>query len=87
MNHATTGHKLQGKTVQNIFVCNWSYQSNWPYVVLSRVKTMKGLFLQQPLNTNTAKYAVPKSLINMMRNFQSRELDYFKLDDYTDIIS
>ena len=36
-NSATTGHKLQGATLAAIFVSCWSYKTNWPYVVLSRV--------------------------------------------------
>lgn len=44
-NDATTGHKLHGTTIASITINNWRYQSNWPYVVLSRVKTMNGLFI------------------------------------------
>ena len=87
MNHATTGHKLQGQTVSNIFICNWNYKVNWPYVVLSRVKTIKGLFLQRPLNTDISKYAMPQSYIDFIRGFRNRETEYFELGDYDDIIS
>ena len=38
-NCATTGHKLQGKMVEHLLVGKWHYGTNWPYVVLSRVKT------------------------------------------------
>ena len=48
LNNATTGHKLQGKTVENIFVCNWNYTSNWVYVVLSRVKKTQRTFPATP---------------------------------------
>jgi hypothetical protein len=37
-NLCTTGHKLQGCGVDNLFVDEWFYGQNWPYVVLSRVK-------------------------------------------------
>jgi hypothetical protein len=50
VNHATTGHKLQGKTKENLIVSSWQYSVNWPYVALSRVRTHKGLFLREPLN-------------------------------------
>ena len=40
INNATTGHKLQGCGVENLFVHNWHYMTNWPYVVMSRVKTI-----------------------------------------------
>ena len=32
---ATTGHKLQGASINQLFVNNWNYRTNWPYVVLS----------------------------------------------------
>ena len=35
-NQATTGHKLQGASINQLFVSNWNYTTNWPYVVLSR---------------------------------------------------
>ena len=55
-NNATTGHKLQGIGVNKLFVHQWCYTKNWPYVVLSRVKTIKGLYLRAKLNINIAKY-------------------------------
>ena len=48
-NNATTGHKLQGVGVNKLFVHDWEYTRNWPYVVLSRVKQLSGLFLRNPL--------------------------------------
>ena len=36
-NQATTGHKLQGASINQLFVNNWNYTTNWPYVVLSRL--------------------------------------------------
>ena len=49
INYATTGHKLQGQTKTSLYISEWHYGANWPYVVLSRVKTLAGLFLQIPL--------------------------------------
>ena len=34
-NQATTGHKLQGASINQLFVNNWNYTTNLPYVVLS----------------------------------------------------
>ena len=49
-NDATTGHKLQGMSKDKLIVVNWSYEPNWIYVVLlSRVRTLNGLFLLRPL--------------------------------------
>ena len=41
---ATTGHKLQGCSVKDLFVLNWSLLQNWTYVMLSRVETKAGFF-------------------------------------------
>ena len=48
--NARTVHKLQGKTLESVVVSSWDYTGNWVYVVLSRVTTLKGLFLRLPLN-------------------------------------
>ena len=37
INHATTGHKLQGKSLDELVVAEWSGVQNWAYVVLLRV--------------------------------------------------
>ena len=50
VNNATTGHKLQGRMLDHIFVNDWTCSDNWPHVVLSRVRTLQGLFLRKPLN-------------------------------------
>ena len=34
-NQATTGYKLQDASINQLFVNNWNYTTNWPYVVLS----------------------------------------------------
>jgi hypothetical protein len=48
-NFATTGHKLQGKTMANLIIAEWRDTENWAYVVLSRVKTLAGIFLLEAL--------------------------------------
>ena len=52
VNYATTGHKLQGQMVSSLYISEWYYGANWPYVVLSRVRTLQGLFFQTPLKMN-----------------------------------
>ena len=52
MADARTVHKLQGKTLENLLVSNWSCTTNWVCVVLSRVRTSNGLFLRIPLDHN-----------------------------------
>lgn len=49
LNYATTVHKLQGKSLDNLVVVDWSKTRNWAYVVLSRVRTLSGIFLSRPL--------------------------------------
>jgi hypothetical protein len=49
VNHGTTGHKLQGNTVKSVVIAEWSNVKNWAYVVLSRVKTLCGIFLMSPI--------------------------------------
>jgi hypothetical protein len=58
VNNATTGHKLQGSGIDSLFVHNWSYVTNWPYVMLSRVKTRAGLFCKKKLSRDLSKYAL-----------------------------
>jgi hypothetical protein len=53
---ATTGHKLQGMSKDVIVVTSWptgglaAMFKNWEYVVLSRVRTLSGLYLFEPID-------------------------------------
>ena len=49
INHATMGHKLHGQTKSSLCISDWHYGATWPYVVLSRVTSLRGLFLLKPL--------------------------------------
>jgi hypothetical protein len=49
INYATTGHKLQGKSLDELLIAEWSKVKNWAYVVLSRVRTLAGLFLEKAI--------------------------------------
>lgn len=69
MNDATTGHKLQGMSKDKLIVTSWSFMSNWVYVVLSRVRTLNGLYLLKPLPEDSLdKFRVPTEL----REFEDR---------------
>jgi hypothetical protein len=37
---------------------NWSYVTNWPYAMLSHVKTRAGLFCTKKLSRDLSKYAL-----------------------------
>jgi hypothetical protein len=69
-NQATSGHKLQSKTKTNLVASRWSYRKNWPYVVLSRVKTLSGLFLREPIDS-TKDFSMDPSLVNMLKHFRA----------------
>ena len=69
-NSCTTGHKLQGCTVASILANTWYYGANWAYVVLSRVKTMKGLHMRTPLSKDLSKYAKPDTMKRMLQGFK-----------------
>ena len=68
--NATAGHKLQGVSLDNLYVPSWNYDRNWPYVVLSRVHTLKGLFLGKPLDPSK-DYSVPQSLTRLLDHFRT----------------
>ena len=74
INNATTGHKLQGTSLDSLFVSNWSYVRNWPYVMLSRVRKLSGLYLRNPLLPPGKKdYSFPKELRNMIEHFENNK--------------
>ena len=56
LNDATTGHKLQGMSKDVIIITSWpkgglsALFKNWEYVVLSRVRTLDGLYLFEPID-------------------------------------
>jgi hypothetical protein len=52
---AINGHKLQGMTVDILILSEINLTSNWLYVLLSRVTTLEGLFLMEPLRKNMFK--------------------------------
>ena len=85
-NSVTTGHKLQGSSRDNILIDSFSYTSNWPYVVLSRVTTIKGLFLRKPLDP-TKDYSWSWQLSAMVRQFsESISVGHPYLHDIDDTI-
>ena len=85
------GHKLQGSTVEKILVNDWFYGNNWAYVVLSRVRTMAGLFMRHPLMHNLVKYRMPAAMKQMLKTFRDTiglselsDEDYSQLEHDTD---
>jgi hypothetical protein len=66
-NFATTGHKLQGKTMANLIIAEWRNIENWAYVVLSRVRTLAGIFLLEALPDSISFAPSPEYLLMMER--------------------
>jgi hypothetical protein len=85
VNNATTGHKLQGSGVDTLFVHNWNYTTNWPYVILSRVKTISGLFLRTKLTDDLTEYTMPSALTTMLEKFRAKVPTYYTLQQYTQL--
>ena len=51
LNDATTGHKLQGSSKNELIVESWNYTTpGWVYAVISRVRKLEGLFLRKKLD-------------------------------------
>lgn len=73
INHATTGHKLQGKSMIALVIAEWSKVKNWAYVVLSRVRTLSGLFLTEPIPVDI-DFLPPPEYLDMMDNLRSTVL-------------
>jgi hypothetical protein len=71
INHATTGHKLQGQTKPSLCISDWHYGANWPYVVISRVKTLKGLFLLKPIREDH-DFSQDERLIRMLTRMRTK---------------
>ena len=65
INHATTGHKLQGKSLDELVIAEWSAVKNWVYVVLSRVRKLEGLFLTSPI-PDDIDFAPAEKYLEMM---------------------
>ena len=72
-NIATTGHKLQGMSKDQLIVSSWNYSfKNWIYVVLSRVRTLSGLYLCQPID-ETRPFPVDDTLLVEERRLEQME--------------
>ena len=74
---AITGHTLQGLTKDQLVVYSWMKSTSWMYAVLSRVRTLQGLFLLQCLKLSDIKPPSRDYLVFMER---TRNLERFDLD-------
>jgi hypothetical protein len=82
INYATTGHKLQGQTKSSLYISEWHYGVNWPYVILSsRVKTLKGLFMRTPLRASFDLSLDPR-LTRMMTKMRQKAPEPYDRDEW-----
>ena len=78
-NDATTGHKLQGMSKDVIIVSSWPTGGlslmfkNWEYVVLSRVRTLSGLYLIEPIDMEKSFNPSPELRSYMERAMQKEK--------------
>ena len=70
-NISTTGHKLQGRTLDHLIVNSWAYKCpHWVYVVLSRVKTLKRIILNEKLDVHH-NYEARKELVRWEKQIKA----------------
>jgi len=82
-NDATTGHKLQGMSMDVIIVSSWPTRSlaamfkNWEYVVLSQVCTLSRLYLVKPIDMDKSFQPSPQlaSYMDKIRKFEKDMLE------------
>ena len=52
-NISITGHKHYGKTMDHLIINSWAYMcAHWIYVILSRVRSLNSLILDEKFNKN-----------------------------------
>jgi hypothetical protein len=96
-NDATTGHKLQGMSKDAIIVSSWptgnlaAMFKNWEYVVLSRVRTLSGLYLVKSIDMDKSFQPSPQlaSYMDKIRKFEKNMLEKRQLEiskTFSDII-
>ena len=70
-NISTTGHKLQGRSLDHLIVNSWAYKCpHWVYVVLSRVIKLKGLKLIEKLNVH-CNFEARKDLVRWEKSMKA----------------
>jgi len=69
--------------MDNIFVHDWNYTKNWPYVVLSHIRTHNSLYCGTKLSKDLSNYAMPSGLSCMLQRFRNLcAATYWTEEDY-----
>jgi hypothetical protein len=71
--------------LSNLYVCEKFVVFFWPYVAMSRVTTLDGLFLGKPLDPKKEDFSVPKEFKELQEQFRRNAtplpFDYNSLND------
>jgi hypothetical protein len=78
--HARTVHKLQGRSIDNILISTWDYTDNWIYVVLSRCRTLKGIFVRHKLLHHKTR-GMSKDLLEFHEHFRATKSPDTNIDE------
>ena len=83
VNHATTGHKLQGQTKERMVISVWSKRRNWNYVALSRVRTRNGLFLvrELPYGSDFSQSADLRAMMATLRQQAPADVQWSRTEE------
>ena len=75
LNHATTGHKLQGKSVDELVIVEWSKKdrAKWAYVVISRVQKLNRLYFLEPI-PDDIDFTPDQKYLDMMERMRTSVL-------------
>lgn len=71
---ATTVHKLQGQSLDRLFIHSWKLSSDWIYVALSRLRTRAGLFINKCLAFNPDSFKPHKNYLRMLSYFRTHKV-------------
>ena len=87
ISNASTGYSLQGMGVDQLFLYEWQYPTNWfylgwLYLVLSRVKSRKGLFLRKALTNDTELYKPHPTVSEMLQDMETKQVFFFTAQEY-----
>ena len=70
--NAVTVHKLQSRSIDSVVACEWCKVENWIYVLLSRVKTIEGLYIREPLLVEACK-AMAEECKKFLQRLKAKE--------------
>ena len=65
--NAVTVHKLQGRSITSLVITGWSKKDNFNYVMLSRCRTLDGIFLKSKLQDKSEMSDLCKQFYTFFR--------------------